>query len=80
MSLTDKIQYVCLTDTCARSVPKKTGAYVIIRTLDKITAESYVGSTKNLYNRMCCHKNKEMIRIDLFITNDMMLVSLSPNP
>ena len=68
-----KIHHECITDLCKQSIPKRIGTYVIVHTKDNIYAEKYIGSTKNLYNRMCGHCDKEIIYIDLYITDDMLL-------
>ena len=54
-----------------QSIPKRIGVYVITHTHDNIHAERYVGVTKNLYRRICHHSNKEIIYIDLYITDDI---------
>ncbi len=68
-----KIHYEHISNLCTYNIPKRIGAYVITHTYNNITAEKYVGSTKNLYKRMCGHCNKEIICIDLFITDDIIL-------
>jgi len=67
------ILYSHISDLCNQSIPKRIGAYVITHTFDNIYAEKYVGSTKNLYNRIHGHCNKEMIYIDIFITDDILV-------
>ncbi len=67
------ILYSHITDVYNSSIPKRIGTYVITHTIDNIHAEKYVGATKNLFNRMCGHYNKEIIYIDLFITDDIEL-------
>lgn len=66
-----EIYYTRISDLYVKSLPKRIGAYVITHTPDNIHAEKYVGSTKNLYNRMYEHFNKEIICIDLYITDDI---------
>jgi len=65
------ILYSHITDVYNSSIPKRIGVYVITHTKDNIHAEKYVGSTKNLYNRMHGHYNKKIIHIDLYITDDI---------
>lgn len=67
------ILYTHVTDVYNSSIPKRIGAYVITHTCDNVHAERYVGSTKNLYNRMHGHCNKSIIYIDLYITDDIYL-------
>jgi len=68
-----KIHHEHISNLCKDNVPKRIGAYVITHSHDNIYAEKYVGVTKNLYKRMCGHCNKEIICIDLFITDDIIL-------
>ena len=66
-----EIYHVRILDLCTQSIPKRIGTYVVTHTPDNIHAEKYVGSTKNLYNRIYSHCDKEMIYIDLYITDDI---------
>ena len=68
-----KIYYEHISNFCTQTIPKRIGAYVITHTFDNIHAEKYVGSTKNLYNRICGHYDKVTIYIDLYITDDIYL-------
>lgn len=65
------ILYSHISDLLIQSIPKRIGAYTITHTKDNIHAEKYVGSTKNLYNRMRGHYNKKIIHINLYITDDI---------
>ncbi len=67
------ILYLHITDLHNSSIPKRIGAYVITHTFDNIHAEKYVGSTKNLFKRTHEHCNKEIIHVDLYITDDIYL-------
>lgn len=60
-------------DDCSCLIPKTAGAYVITHTVDYIHAGRYIGSTKNLSNRITNHCNRDILYIDLYITNDIIL-------
>lgn len=66
-----ELYYERISNMCTRSLPKVTCAYVISHMIDESHIEKYVGSTKNIYNRMHGHCNKNIIYIDLYITNDI---------
>ncbi len=66
-----ELLYARITDINNQSIPKRIGTYVITHTYDNIHAERYVGSTKNLYNRLNNHYNKDIVYIDLYITDDV---------
>ncbi len=66
-----ELLHIHITDTQAQSIPKRIGTYVITHTNDNIYAERYVGSSKNLFNRRRGHYNKEIICIDLYVTDDI---------
>jgi len=66
-----ELYYERISNMCTRSLPKVTCAYVISHMIDESHIEKYVGSTKNIYNIMHGHCNKNIIYIDLYITNDI---------
>ncbi len=63
-----KIYYERISDLY--TLPKRIGAYVITHTTNNTHAEKYIGSTKNLYNRIHNH-NKNIIYIDIYVTDDI---------
>lgn len=67
------IKYSQITDVHNSSIPKRIGAYVITHTFDNLHAERYVGSTKNLFIRMYGHYDKNIIYVELYITDDVEL-------
>lgn len=50
-------------------IPEKMGVYVITHIVDRIYAEKYIGSTINLHDRMYGHSNKEIMYVDIYITD-----------
>lgn len=50
-------------------IPKRTGVYIITHSYDNIHSEKYVGLSKNLYNRMSGHLDKNILCVDLYITD-----------
>jgi len=56
-----------------KSIPERTGAYVICHTYDNICVEKYVGSTINLHKRIYGHFDKNILYVDLYITDDIKL-------
>ncbi|MDD3474300.1 MAG: GIY-YIG nuclease family protein [Candidatus Dojkabacteria bacterium] len=53
-------------------LPERCGAYIITHTTDN-HVEKYVGSTENLKKRMIGHYNKDIMYIDILITDDVQL-------
>ena len=68
-----KINYtrIDLNEYSTNLIPERVGVYVITHTPDNINAEKYVGSTTNLHKRMGGHCNKNIIYVDLYVTDDI---------
>lgn len=63
----------CNLDTLSKyMIPNRCGAYVITHITNN-HVEKYVGSTENLQRRKYGHHNKNVIHIDLFVTDDIFL-------
>ena len=67
----ENINYIHISNIFKQSIPTRTGAYIITHTHDNIHVEKYVGSSKNLHQRMCNHNKKIIMNIDLYVTDDI---------
>ncbi len=68
-----EIYYTRIINLRTESIPKRIGAYIMTHTPDNVHAEKYIGSTRNLYNRMHSHNDKKVIYIDIYITDNIEL-------
>jgi len=73
LTLKYNIHIIDLCKHSINSIPERTGVYVITHTFDNIPVEKYVGSSINLYKRIHKHYDKNIIYIDLYVTNDICL-------
>lgn len=53
------------------SIPKREGVYVITHMPDNIHSERYVGSSSELYKRFYGHTDKNIVYIDLYVTDNL---------
>lgn len=53
-------------------IPKSIGAYVITHNINNSHIERYVGSTNDIYHRINSHCDKEILYIDVYVTNDIL--------
>ncbi len=65
------IEYLHIPDVYNHLIPEEIGAYVITHTWDNVYAQKYIGSSNNLHRRIGEHWNKNIIFVDLYITDDL---------
>ena len=59
-----------------KSLPDRIGTYIITHTYDNIHAKKYVGATANLHNRICGHNDKNIIHVEIYVTDSIHLARL----